>query len=302
MKPLFTLNSILVILMILSSCANRCDEKQGKLIRLNLASEYVDQRHVDVWLPPCYDHNPKKSYPVLYMHDGQNLFVSETSYGGESWEVGETLERLIAEKKIKACIVVGIWNTPKRFAEYAPQKPYPSLREETRQALQTEFNFPDGPLSDAYLYYIVSELKPKIDSAFRTLPDRENTFIAGSSMGGLISMYAATEYPQIFGGAACISTHWPFRIRENSQEFTYACVKYLEPLLPDLKNTRFYFDYGTENLDAWYEPNQKIIDSLFYAKGFDAGNYTSRKFEGHDHNEKSWRERFEQPAMFLFGL
>lgn len=288
--------------MILNSCAPQCNEKQGKLVRISLISEHVDQRHVDVWLPPCYDHNPEKRYPVLYMHDGQNLFLPETSYGGESWEVNKTLERLIVENKIKACIVVGIWNTPKRFAEYAPQKPYSFLREDTRQALQTEFNYHDGPLSDAYLYCIVSELKPKIDADFFTLPDRENTFIAGSSMGGLISLYAATEYPEIFGGAACISTHWPFRIKENSPEFTYACVNYLEPLLPNLTNTRFYFDYGTENLDAWYESNQVIIDSLFYASGFNENNFTSRKFEGHDHNEKSWRERFEQPVTFLLGL
>ncbi len=302
MMRYFTL-VVLILLIILDSCSIVCKDEKGTLTRLqDFTPRSVENRFINVWTPPCYETETGKKYPVLYMHDGQNLFSKETAYAGEEWEVDETVTRLIREGKIPACIVVGIWNTSLRFTEYAPYKPYLLMKEETRKSLKDEFRFESEPLSDEYITFIVHELKPYMDRNFRTLPGREHTFIAGSSMGGLISLYAISEYPRIFGGAACLSTHWPFRLKENSNEFTHAFVSYLEPRLNNLKGSKLYFDYGTATLDAWYEEHQVIIDSLFTTNGFDTRNFSSRKFEGHEHSEKSWRQRFDQPLIFLLGF
>ncbi len=297
--------SFIIASMIVASHACNGTNKtiEGKLIRLEeFSSMWADQRLVDVWLPPGYDLYTEKQFPVIYMHDGQNLFAQETAFGGVEWGIDETITRLINEKKTDGCIVVGIWNTPKRFFEYAPNAPFRKLSDTTKQNLKAEFGFGNEPLSDQYLQFIVKELKPYIDSCYRTLHDRQNTFVMGSSMGGLISMYALAEYPDVFGGAACISTHWPFRIKDSTQEFTRACVEYLAPKIESLKQSKWYFDYGTENLDASYEANQLIIDSLFQTHGFGATNYKSIKFPGHDHNEKSWSTRAHIPISFLLGV
>ena len=90
----------------------------------NFYSKFVDFRNVDVWFPPGYERDGNTRYPVLYMHDGQNLFDTPASYGGESWRVDQAMTRLIDEGKIRGAIVVGVWNSPLRWREYLPQKPY----------------------------------------------------------------------------------------------------------------------------------------------------------------------------------
>ena len=151
---------------------------------------------------------PARRYPVLYMHDGQNLFDPALSYIGVDWGLDEAITRLAAEGRVREAIVVGIWNTPKRFAEYMPAKAitesglpgdWPDMAWMRRQEI----------VSDDYLRFIVEELKPRVDATYRTLPGREDTSIMGSSMGALISLYALTEYPEVFGAAGCVSIHWP---------------------------------------------------------------------------------------------
>src|ERR1035437_1486177 len=149
-------------------------------------------------LPPGYDQNSSAKYPVLYMHDGQNLFDPHLSYTGVPWGVDKAIARLSSEGKIRAAIVVGIWNTPKRFGEYMPQKAVSVTN--TAQLPSIPIPTHDEIVSDNYLKFIVEELKPFIDAHYRTLPGRADTFIMGSSMGGLISAYAVAEYPKVFGG------------------------------------------------------------------------------------------------------
>jgi pimeloyl-ACP methyl ester carboxylesterase len=117
-------------------------------------------------------------------------------------------------------------------------------------------------MSDEYLKFLVLELKPFIDGKYSTLPDRDNTFIAGSSMGGLISMYAICEYPAIFGGAACLSTHWPGIIEMKDNPVPIAFLDYLRRYLPDPSTHKIYFDYGTATLDAQYERYQLQVDGI----------------------------------------
>jgi hypothetical protein len=285
---------------------NEVQTSAGTIRRFNnFPTKFVDARKVDVWLPDGYD--VKKKYAVLYMHDGQMLFDSTINWNKQEWGADETIGRLIEEKKIKECIVVGIWNTPKRHSEYFPQKPFgllsPTEKDIVTKQLQSAGRTTEvfQPVSDNYLKFIVSELKPFIDKTFSTLPARQNTFIGGSSMGGLISVYAICEYPDVFGGAACLSTHWPGVFTMENNPVPGVFVKYLETHLPDPKTHKLYFDYGDQALDAFYPPLQKEVDEVMKAKGFTDRNWHTQFFPGKDHSEKSWKERFDIPVSFLLG-
>jgi hypothetical protein len=277
----------------------------GQLERLeNFSSEYVTDRHVDIWLPEGYEES--KTYAVLYMHDGQNLF--RPGRNRQSWKVGETLHRLIQEGEIRETIVVGIWNAGReRGMDYFPQKPFENLAESTQDSLINVYSEEQqflikGPQSDNYLKFIIEELKPHVDQNYSTQTDRENTFIAGSSLGGLISIYALCEYPEIFGGAAGLSTHWPgVYPQEGNTVVPDAFVDYLSDNLPYPGDHKIYFDYGTEAFDQHYEPHQQKVDSVMEARGFTSADWKTLKFEGAGHSEKVWAERLHIPMKFLLG-
>lgn len=259
-----------------------------------MPSQHVAARNVDVWLPPGYADDADKRYPVVYMHDGQNLFDPATSYGGIDWSVDEVMTRLIAEDRVRPAIVVGIWNTDKRREEYMP-------RRAVEGAGKIGFNVPgagkvsaDMILSDQYLRFLVEELKPFIDATYRTLPERADTAVMGSSMGGLISQYAMSKYPEVYGGAGCVSTHWP--------PGGGIALKDFGAHLPDPATHRYWFDYGTKTLDSQYEPYQRQADEMLRKAGYVEGrNWITRKFEGAEHSEKAWRLRVDQPLQFLLG-
>jgi DUF1680 family protein/enterochelin esterase-like enzyme len=280
----------------------------GRVQRLkNFKSAFVDARNVDVWLPEGYSE--KKKYAVLYMHDGQMLYDSATTWNKQEWGVDEVVGKLIAERKIRDCIVVGVWNNVQyRHIEYFPQKALEYLTPaEKTELLNTTTGEEkkrllfDGPVSDNYLKFLVRELKPAIDSSFSTLADRQNTFIAGSSMGGLISMYAICEYPGIFGGAACISTHWPGTFKSQDNPVPGAFLTYLKNHLPSPKDHKIYFDFGSATLDAMYKPYQQQADVIMKAKGFTSENWITKEFPGEDHSERAWRKRLDIPLVFLLG-
>ena len=273
----------------------------------NFESRFVMPRNIDVWLPK--DYSEKKKYAVLYMHDGKGLYDSTIMWNKQEWGVDETISKLTSEKKIKECIVVGIWNSEAtRHLEYFPQKPFESLTQEQQEVLfgavrnsgQAVFKEPQIK-SDAYLKFIIEELKPFIDKTFSTRMDQQNTFIAGSSMGGLISMYAICEYPEIFGGAACLSTHWPGTFTIENNPVPEAFMTYLRKNLPSPKNHKIYFDYGTETLDALYKPLQQEADKIMVAKGYSDKNWITREFIGENHSEKAWNKRLDIPLTFLLG-
>ena len=255
-------------------------------------SKFVDKRSVDVWLPPSYFDSSAKSrrYPVLYVHDGQNVFDPATSFIGVDWAIDETMMRLITEKKVPEAIVVAIWNTPKRLSEYMPQK---AIERTTEAELDNMFKpVRQKPLGDAYLKYLVTVLKPAIDGRSRSLPDRSHTSIMGSSMGGLISLYAICEYPEVFGGAACLSTAWTVGGGVTARE--------LEKALPDPKTHRIYLDFGTETTDGKYEPLQQQVDSQMKAAGYTEGtNWVTKSVPGEPHSERAWRKRVDIPLQFL---
>lgn len=255
-------------------------------------SAFVAARHVDVWLPPGYDPGNAKGYPVLYMHDGQNLFDPKTSYTGIPWGVDETMARLLREGKVRPAIVVGVWNTERRVAEYMPQKA--AAIRNTAQLKGMPRPTADDVVSDAYLKFLVQELKPFIDARYRTRPGPADTLVMGSSMGALISVYALCEYPGIFGAAGCLSTHWPAG--------DGVVIEWLKTHLPGPRTHRVYFDFGTATLDASYEPYQARMDAVMRAAGYTEGqNWVTRKFSGAEHNEKAWHARLDVPLQFLLG-
>jgi predicted alpha/beta superfamily hydrolase len=270
----------------------------------NLPSRFVAARNVDVWLPDGY--SPKKRYAVLYMHDGNSLFDSSIMWNHQEWGVDESVSKLLSEQKIKDVIVVGAWNSgASRHAEYFPQKPFETLSEIQKEFVTKQLQEkgrtigPFKPISDNYLKFLVQELKPFVDSVFSTKKDPKNTFIAGSSMGGLISMYAICEYPNIFGGAICISTHWPGIHSMNENPVPTAFFNYLKNNLPNPNSHKIYFDYGDQTLDAMYPPLQKQVDAVMVAKGYTNKNWITRFFPGENHSEASWSKRLDIPLLFL---
>jgi enterochelin esterase-like enzyme len=213
------------------------------------------------------------------------------------------------ENKIRDLIIVGIWNGGEsRHADYFPQKAFGllSAAEQDRIYAAGRKNgsgvFNNYKIrSDNYLRFLVKELKPFIDSAYSTEKDREHTFIAGSSMGGLISLYAICEYPDTFGGAACLSTHWPGIFSMENNPVPAAFFRYMEKNLPDPATHKIYFDYGDATLDALYPPLQKQADDQMKKRGFSTKNWLTKYFPGEDHSETAWNKRLNIPLTFLLG-
>ena len=269
-------------------------------------SKFIDNRMIDIWLPKGYSN--AKKYAVLYMQDGQMLFDPTTTWNKQAWEVDVVLTKLFEDKKIQETIVVGIWNGGKvRHASYFPQKPYENLSEDDKalvtKKLQEKGRTTDVfvPNSDNYLKFLVQELKPYIDKKYSVNADQQHTSVAGSSMGGLVSIYAICEYPKVFGGAICMSTHWPGSFETENNPVPDAFLEYLKNNLPNPKNHKIYFDCGDQTLDAMYPEIQKKVDLVMTKKGYDDTNWTTKYFKGDDHSEKSWNNRLHVPLLFLLN-
>ena len=256
-----------------------------------LPSHFIRPRNVEVWLPPDYDENSPSGYPVLYMHDGQNLFEPQKAYIGVDWGVDETVTALAAQGQIPPAIVVGVWNTPQRLREYLPQQPYCChLSRHVRRLVRKQYG--GMPLADRYLRFLVHELKPFVDRRYRTQPGPASTFVMGSSMGGLVSLYAICEYPRIYAGAGCLSTHWPLPHEP--------LIRYLKERLPDPRGHRIYLDYGSEADRESYRYRQKRVEHTLRSRGYEPGtSLLSRYYPGEPHSETAWRTRLPVPLRFL---
>ncbi|WP_299158481.1 TIM-barrel domain-containing protein [uncultured Tenacibaculum sp.] len=237
------------------------------------------KRTVRLYLPPGYSKS-KKSYPVVYMHDGQNLFDKKTSFSGE-WSVDETLNKLYEDKNLQL-IVVGIDNGgAKRLDEYSPWK-------------NSKYGGGEGK---AYLDFLVNTLKPYIDKNYRTLKNKSNTGIIGSSMGGLISHYAGLNYPKVFG-----------KIGVYSPAFWFAPeIVDFSKTRGNLSDTKMYFLAGGKEGDntAFNEINKTVRDmnlmvDVLKEQNFPSKNIHSKVVPEGKHNEKLWRTNFEETILWLF--
>lgn len=235
----------------------------------NIYSRHLEnERTIIVWLPPKYKRlrNSEKRYPVLYMQDGQNLFDPKTSYSGKDWRVDETIVKLVKAGLIKEIIVVGIYNSGERLEEYS-----------------------DSEKGEKYLNFLIEELKPFIDSVYRTMPERENTAIIGSSMGGLASFMAAWKHSEIFSMAGCMSSSFYYN---DDKVF-----KMLDEYPGSKKNVKFYIDHGEDGLTRGQKMFCKLTQ-MGYVIGTDLDYYYA---PGAEHNESAWAERLERPLLFFFG-
>ncbi|MBR5171538.1 MAG: esterase family protein [Muribaculaceae bacterium] len=260
-------------------------------------SQFVPARDVVVWLPESYQTGD--SCDVLYMHDGNMLFDATTTWNRQEWRVDEVMDSLIHARKIRPCIVVGIYNTDDRLTEYFPAKTSLHVGEAFRKKTKI-----DKLTGDAYIQFIIKELKPFIDERYKPLTSREHTFMMGSSMGGLISLYALCEYPQVFGGVACLSSHLSMaHLPDGFKGDAWATGfrDYVDQQLPEVNGSLIYMDHGTEDFDADYGPYQERLDSVIIAKGWDKEHYTSLIFDGDGHNETCWAKRLDKPLLFLLG-
>jgi predicted alpha/beta superfamily hydrolase len=231
------------------------------------------QRALRLYLPPDYAQSGKR-YPVIYMHDGQNLFDAATSYAGE-WEVDETLDALAAAGKLEA-IVVGVDNGgEQRMRELNPWD-HPT------------YGKGEG---DAYLDFIVNVVKPMIDQRYRTLPDRANTAIAGSSMGGFISHYAIGRYPDVFGKAGVLSpSYWA----NDARQFGYVAGR---PAAPD---ARIYLLMGANEGDSMV-PDVERMHAQLLKSGHPAANVKLKIVPGGTHGEALWRGELGEALMWMFA-
>jgi enterochelin esterase-like enzyme len=278
------------------------------LIRFEqMGSAFIEPRTVHVWLPPGY-HTSRRRYPVIYMHDGQNVFSPAYAFRGQTWGVDKALSDRAQPDGRGGAIVVGIWNTPKRRSDYAPTGIEALLPVAVRERITHDNS--SASAGDNYLRFIVRELKPLIDRSFRTLPARDTTCLMGSSRGGMISLYGLCEYPQIFGAAACLSTHWlllsaPSATTDPNLEtpaITSALKTYLRANLPRAGGHKIWMDHGTINLDRFYSPYQEQVDVAFTSRNWDQGrDFESRVYDGADHNEAAWRARLNDPLDFILA-
>ena len=280
---------------------------QGTINRIDsFPTKFISPRTVDIWVPS--DYKKSKKYSVIYMHDGQMLFDATTTWNKQEWRIDDVITKLSVENKIENVIVIAIWNIPNlRHTDLFPKKPLENLTEiqhdlilEKAKKFGYSFTF-DAVNSDNYLKFIVKELKPFVDTNFSVYTDANHTAIMGSSMGGLISMYAICEYPKVFGKAACLSTHWiGFREFENNP-IPESFFVYMKGKIPNSKKHKLYFDYGTETLDANYIKYEYRVDEILKEKGYDSTNSKNLKFEGENHSEASWQKRIYIPIEFMFG-
>jgi predicted alpha/beta superfamily hydrolase len=249
-----------------------------------IESRVVPSRTVQVWLPPGYD--ARRRYPVLYMMDGQNVFDTPAALSGHSWQVHRALAALIAQHRARAAIIVAVWSNDNRIGEYMPQAALAYAPADPLAGLPVTQAQVAG---DAYLRFLVDELKPAIDTRYRTQTGRRDTFVMGSSMGGLIAAYAVTRYPLVFGGAAGLSSAW--QIGGGFTERWYE--KHLPPA-----STRVYFDYGTGTNDGVIGPWQARLDAAALHAG---QHWQSKSWPGDAHTESAWAGRVQVPLVWLLG-
>lgn len=302
---------IIAFSLALTACATNEQPKAifaGELQVLEqFESDYVPARDIRIWLPPSYPADAP--YDVLYMHDGQNLFDASTTWNNQEWGVDETATRLITTGQTRPFIVVGIDNADnRRHSEYFPKKAFDSLTDSAKQAALAIVRedsglmlFEDGVQSDNYLKFIVEELKPFVDDRYTVAITPAHTFSIGASMGGLISLYAVSEYPNVFGGAACLSTHWPGTWPSDSNPVPEALFNYFRVNLPEPSTHRIYFDHGDQDLDAFYPPMQEQVDAIMRERGYDERQWLTEQFPGKGHSEDAWRDRLAIPLRFLVG-
>ncbi|ANQ49806.1 histidine kinase [Flammeovirga sp. MY04] len=229
----------------------------------------LEDRDIIVWLPPSYSSNSKQRFPVLYMHDGQNIIDPKTSSFGVDWQVDETVDQLSKANLLQEMIIVGVYCTKDRNDDYGVTE--------------------KGKI---YRKAFATDIKKLIDTNYRTLPEKEHTLVAGSSMGGLVSFMIAWEHPDVYAGAICMSP-----------AFKYEEFDYIDLIKKDKKReVIFYIDNGGKGVDVILQPGvDKMIShlkSIGYTSGKDLFLVIDKNAK---HSEGDWAKRFPDAIKLFFG-
>lgn len=265
----------------------------------HVAAAGLPEQRLTIWLPPGYDRGNRR-YPVLYMHDGHNLFDPAKSNFNKVWAADKAMLAAMKSGKVAPHIIVGIWAPGKdRYRQYLPQSLYQASSGTPRTAMDAMIG--GAVLSEAYLTWLAGPLKQWVDTSFRTRPGRDDTAIIGSSMGGLMSCYAFLERPQAYGRAGCVSSHWPAAdpraVGEANPELIALWDGWFAARLGQPDGRRVWMDHGTATLDAFYAPYQQAIDARMAASGWQRGrDWESKVYQGAEHEENAWARRL--PEVF----
>ncbi|WP_230392133.1 alpha/beta hydrolase-fold protein [Pontibacter sp. FD36] len=236
----------------------------------NLTADSLLPRDLIVWLPPGYEESNKR-YPVLYMHDGQNVFDPATSSFGVDWRIDETADSLIRNRQMEPVIMVGIYNTSERMEEYVP-----------------------GLKGSAYMDFVVNRLKPLVDQTYRTKTCAKHTLTGGSSAGGIMAFMLAWEYPQVFSKAICMSP--AFKIMHIDY------VKEVQAYKGKKKKLKLYIDNGGIDLEARLQPGIDEMLAALQVQGYREGkDYIWVLDKKAQHNEAAWAKRMPAALTFLLG-
>jgi predicted alpha/beta superfamily hydrolase len=242
------------------------------------ASRFLrNQRDLIVYLPPGYDEQSQRRFPVLYLHDGQNLFDGATSFiPGMDWHVGQTADQWISAGRVAPLIIIGIYNAGKqRLREYTPTRA-PKL---------------GGGSANRYAKFLLEEVRPFVNANYRAQDGAENTGIGGSSLGGLVSLYVGLRQAKCFGKIAALSPSvwWNERVI-----LKFAAAARVQPL------PRIWLDIGTHEGPRIVDDVERFRDVLI-GKGWQLDqNLHYERVEGAEHNEAAWAQRVGPFLQFLF--
>lgn len=278
-------------------------EDTGRFIEYrDVAAAGLPAQRLSIWLPPGYDASDAR-YPVLYMHDGHNLFDVKNSNFNKIWAADKAMLAAARSGTVEPHIIIGIWAPGNdRHRQYLPRSLYDLTAGNLRA--QMDGMTKGGVISDRYLEWIAGPLKGWVDASFRTRPGRDDTAIVGSSMGGLMSCYAFLERPQVFGRAGCVSSHWPAVDPRaiDAEELKGLWHGWFAARLGAPDGRRVWMDHGTATLDAFYAPYQQVVDARFASAGWQKGrDWESRVYEGAEHEENAWAARLPEVFGWLLA-
>lgn len=237
----------------------------------NFSGSGIKARDIVVWLPPEYSSESDRRYPVLYMHDGQNIVDPSTSSFQVDWQIDEAADSLIKQKLIEPLIIVGIYNTPQRNNEYS-----------------------ENDTGYAYMNFIVDSLKPFIDRNYRTKPDRQNTANGGGSLGGLISFILAWQYSEIFSKAFCFSPAFKIdRYNFVDNVLSYSGKK---------KEINLFICNGDDELDTRLQTGVDEMLNALTKNGYkERTDFYYVKAKNSQHGERDWSKNIPRALIYLFG-
>lgn len=296
-----------LLALALAACASvsPAPTDEGRFVEWeSLHAEGLPMQRVTIWLPPGYDESDRR-YPVLYMHDGQNLFDPAKTHYGKAWQIDDVLRTMVTEGTAEPHIVVGVWSPgADRYRQYLPQ---PAAEGVTGALAGNMREMTGGAIISArYLEWLADELKPRIDREYRTRPAPADTTLIGSSMGGIMTCYAIVERSDVFGRAACVSSHWPIAdpgiAAKQKDEIDAIWRGWLGAKLGPPNGRRVWMDHGTALLDAHYPPYQAKITEAFRANGWREGkDFVARSYEGAEHDEIAWNARLPEMLAWLWA-